>query len=84
MVLLPPLNSLRAFETAGRHLSFSKAAHELSVTPGAISQQIRTLEEFLDIKLFKRLNRTIVLTDAGQLFLPLLSGRQKTISWTYR
>ena len=73
MSLLPPLNSLRAFEATARHLSFSKAADELNVTPGAISQQIRTLEEFLDIKLFKRLNRTIILTDSGQLFQPLLA-----------
>ena len=80
MALLPPLNSLRAFETAGRHLSFSKAAEELSVTPGAISQQIRTLEDFLDIKLFKRLSRAIVLTDAGQLLLPLLSESFSSIT----
>ena len=73
MALLPPLNSLRAFEATGRHLSFSKAANELNVTPGAISQQIRGLEEFLDIRLFKRRNRSIVLTDPGQIFLPLLS-----------
>ena len=73
MALLPPLNSLRAFESAGRHLSFSKAAEELNVTPGAISQQIRTLEEFLEIKLFKRRNRSIVLTEPGQLLLPLLA-----------
>ncbi|MEE8364591.1 MAG: LysR substrate-binding domain-containing protein, partial [Gammaproteobacteria bacterium] len=73
MALLPPLNSLRTFESAGRHLSFSKAADELNVTPGAISQQIRTLEEFLEIKLFKRRNRSIVLTESGQLFLPLLA-----------
>ena len=80
MALLPPLNSLRTFEAAGRHLSFRKAAEELNVTPGAISQQIRTLEEFLDIKLFKRLNRIIVLTDSGQLFLPLLSESFSNIS----
>ena len=73
MALLPPLNSLRAFEAVGRHLSFSKAANELNVTPGAVSQQIRGLEEFLEIKLFKRRNRSIVLTDSGQVFLPLLS-----------
>jgi LysR family glycine cleavage system transcriptional activator len=73
MASLPPLNSLRAFEAVGRHLSFSKAANELNVTPGAISQQIRGLEEFLEIKLFKRRNRSIVLTDSGQIFLPLLS-----------
>ena len=73
MIRLPPLNSLRAFESAGRHLSFSKAAHELNVTPGAISQQIRALEDFLDTPLFKRRNRLIVLTDEGQLCLPLVS-----------
>ena len=71
---LPPLKSLQAFEAAGRHLSFSTAAQELNVTPGAISQQIRMLEEFLEIKLFKRMNRMIILTDAGQLFLPLISA----------
>ncbi|MDH3537128.1 MAG: transcriptional regulator GcvA [Gammaproteobacteria bacterium] len=71
---LPPLNSLRAFEAAGRHLSFTRAAAELHVTAGAISQQIRVLEEFLETRLFKRLNRAIVLTDAGQLFLPLISS----------
>ena len=80
MAVLPPLNSLRAFESAGRHLSFSKAAEELSVTPGAISQQIRGLEDFLEIKLFKRRNRSIVLTDAGQIFLPLLSDGFSSIS----
>ncbi|RLA13124.1 MAG: transcriptional regulator [Gammaproteobacteria bacterium] len=80
MIVLPPLNSLRAFESAGRHLSFSKAAEELSVTPGAISQQIRGLEDFLEIKLFKRRNRSSVLTDAGQIFLPLLSDGFSSIS----
>jgi len=74
MTRLPPLNSLRAFEATGRLLSISRAADELSVTPGAVSQQIRTLEDYLQIKLFKRLNRAIVLTDAGQVFLPLVSS----------
>lgn len=73
MKRLPPLKSLQAFEAAGRHLSFTEAAHELNVTPGAVSQQIRVLEEFLEIKLFKRMNRVIVLSDAGQLFLPMIS-----------
>jgi LysR family glycine cleavage system transcriptional activator len=77
---LPPLNSLRAFERVGHHLSFSKAADELNVTPGAISQQIRTLEEFLDIKLFKRRNRTIVLTEAGQVCLPLITDGFASLS----
>ena len=73
MIRLPPLNSLRAFECAARHLSFTRAAEELHVTPGAISQQIRVLEEFLDTRLFKRRNRLIVLTDEGQICLPLVS-----------
>jgi LysR family glycine cleavage system transcriptional activator len=80
LIRLPPLNSLRAFERVGRHLSFSKAADELNVTPGAISQQIRTLEEFLDIKLFKRRNRTIVLTEAGQVCLPLITDGFSSLS----
>lgn len=71
---LPPLKSLQVFESAGRHLSFTGAAQELNVTPGAISQQIRLLEEFLETKLFKRMNRVIVLTDSGQLFLPMISA----------
>jgi len=71
---LPPLKSLQAFESAGRHLSFTHAAEELNVTPGAVSQQIRHLEDFLGIQLFKRMNRSIVLTDAGQLFLPLIAA----------
>jgi len=74
MIRLPPLKSLQAFEAAGRHLSFTEAARDLNVTPGAISQQIRLLEEFLEIKLFKRMNRLIILTDAGQLFLPMISA----------
>ena len=74
MKRLPPLKSLQAFEAAGRHLSFTEAARELNVTPGAISQQIRQLEEFLEFKLFKRMNRVVVLTDSGQLFLPMIAA----------
>jgi LysR family glycine cleavage system transcriptional activator len=70
---LPPLKSLQAFESTARHLSFTQAAQELNVTPGAISQQIRLLEEFLEIKLFNRLNRAIVLTEVGRLMLPMIS-----------
>jgi LysR family glycine cleavage system transcriptional activator len=69
---LPPLNSLRAFEAAARHLSFKKAADELHVTPAAISHQIRTLEEHGGAALFNRLTRALSLTDAGQAALPLL------------
>ena len=70
---LPPLNALRAFEAAGRHLSFSKAAAELNVTPAAVSQQVKALEDYLGTALFRRLNRALLLTDAGQLSLPALS-----------
>ena len=67
---LPPLNALRAFEAAARHLSFSTAAAELHVTPAAISHQIKALEDDLGIKLFRRLNREVQLTDAGLACLP--------------
>ncbi|HEV2676599.1 MAG TPA: transcriptional regulator GcvA [Aliidongia sp.] len=65
---LPPLNALRAFEAAARHLSFLKAAEELHVTAGAVSQQIKTLEDHLGLKLFRRQPRGVLLTDAGQLY----------------
>jgi LysR family transcriptional regulator, glycine cleavage system transcriptional activator len=66
---LPPLNALRAFEAAARHLSVSRAAAELHVTPAAISHQVKALEEWLGVPLFRRLNRQILLTDAGQISL---------------
>lgn len=67
---LPSLNALRAFESAARHLSFSKAAEELNVTPAAISHLIRTLEEHLGVELFYRLRKGVALTDAGVGALP--------------
>jgi len=67
---LPPLNALRAFEAAARHLSFSKAAEELHVTPAAISHQVKALEGHLGVELFRRLNRALLLTEAGQACLP--------------
>ena len=66
---LYPLNALRAFEAAGRHLSFVKAAEELHVTPGAVSHQVKGLEEFLRVQLFRRLPQRVLLTDVGQAFL---------------
>lgn len=69
-VQLPPLNALRAFEAAGRHLSLTRAAEELHVTPAAVSHQIKSLEDYLGVKLFRRLNRALLLTDAGQACLP--------------
>ncbi len=68
----PPLNALRAFESAGRHLSFTKAAAELNVTPAAIGHQVKALEELLEVPLFRRLTRALRLTDAGQAALPTL------------
>lgn len=64
----PPLNALRAFEVAARHLSFTKAADELFVTQAAVSHQIKLLEEFLSIKLFLRKNRNLLLTEDGQAY----------------
>ncbi len=69
----PPLNSLRAFEATARHLSFQNAAEELSVTPGAISQQIKKLEDILQTPLFHRNNRAVTLTKAGRVLQPDLS-----------
>ena len=67
---LPPLSSLRAFEAVARRLSFSRAAEDLNVTPGAVSQQIRLLEEILGESLFTRTKRSVVLTEVGMQMLP--------------
>jgi len=69
---LPSLSALRAFEAAGRRLSFSRAADELFVTQSAISRQIRTLEEHLGTLLFRRFNRRLELTDTGVTYLSTL------------
>ena len=69
---LPPLNALRAFEAAARHLSFTKAAAELNVTPAAVSQQVKTLEEYFGVRLFTRLTRALLLTEPAQRVLPAL------------
>ncbi|WP_027133639.1 LysR substrate-binding domain-containing protein [Geminicoccus roseus] len=65
---LPPLNALRAFEAAGRHLTFRAAAEELGVTQGAVAQQVRRLEAHLQVRLFDRLQRRLALTDQGRLY----------------
>lgn len=70
---LPPLNSLKAFECAARHLSFTKAADELFVTQAAISHQIKLLEDFLGIELFKRKNRALELTELGRTYFADIS-----------
>ena len=70
---LPPLNSLRAFEAASRHLSFQKAAEELNVTPSALSYQIKTLEDYLGQNVFERGNRQVNLTEAGRNIQPFIA-----------
>nr|BFE91835.1 hypothetical protein GCM10020185_23710 [Pseudomonas brassicacearum subsp. brassicacearum] len=69
-----PLNALRAFEAAARLLSFKAAAAELSVTPTAVSHQIRSLETWLGLVLFERLPRQVRLTDGGQRLFHSLHG----------
>ncbi|MGB7404189.1 MAG: LysR substrate-binding domain-containing protein [Pacificimonas sp.] len=69
---LLPLNALRVFDAAARHLSFTKAADELHVTPAAVGQQIRTLEETLGVVLFRRLTRNLELTPEAERALPAL------------
>ncbi|WP_433948473.1 transcriptional regulator GcvA [Brevundimonas diminuta] len=69
---IPPLNALKAFEAAARRLNITRAAEELSVTPGAISQQIRILEEHAGAPLFHREGRQIALTELGAELYPLL------------
>ena len=77
---LPPLAGLRAFEAAARHMSFKRAADELCVTAGAVSQHVRTLEEALGVELFRRLARSIELTAAGRKYLPSVSAAFEMIS----
>jgi len=85
---LPPLNAIKAFEAAARHLSFTKAGEELFVTQAAISHQIKALEENLSIKLFRRKNRALLLTEEGQsyffdikdIFIALSDATEKLLS----
>lgn len=69
---LPPLNALRAFEAGARHLSFTRASDELHVTQAAVSHQVKALEEYLGVALFRRLTRRLVLTEAGRALLPVV------------
>ncbi|CCV03946.1 hypothetical protein MESS2_1160067 [Mesorhizobium metallidurans STM 2683] len=70
---LPPLNPLRAFEATARHASLTKAAAELNVTHGAISHQIKALEQSLGVKLFERTGQRVKLTPHGAELLPAVS-----------
>ena len=71
---LPPLNSLRAFESAARLLSFTRAADELSVTQSAVSHQVKALEDWAGIPLFRRDGRQVALTEAAAKFLPTVTA----------
>ena len=77
---LPTLNGLRAFEAAGRHLSFKRAAEELWVTPGAVSQQVKHLEQEIGVPLFQRLHRSLILTGHGEAFLPSVGEAFRLLS----
>lgn len=76
---LPPLKSLRIFESAARHVSFTLAANELHVTHGAVSKQIKGLEEYLGMSLFIRQHRKLQLTDEGKLYLPHIQSALQCI-----
>lgn len=80
--IIPPLHAVRAFESAGRHLSFTLAAQELHVTQGAISRHIRTLEQYLGTPVFHRKHRRIELTKAGKVFLAAVERGLYEISTT--
>lgn len=69
---LPPLNALRVFEAAARHLSFKEAANELSITQAAVSHQVKSLEVYLGVELFRRAGRGVQLTEAARAALPRL------------
>jgi DNA-binding transcriptional LysR family regulator len=69
---LPALNALKAFEAAARHESFTRAAEELFVTQGAVSHQVKALEEELGVKLFNRERQRLVITEAGSQYLTTL------------
>lgn len=74
MIELPPLNSLRAFDAAGRRLSFQAAADELGVTQGAVAQQVRQLEAHLGIALFERVPKGLMFTSVGRSFHNRIAG----------
>ena len=84
MIEHPPLNSLKAFEAAARHLSFTRAAQELHVTPAAVSQQIRQLEAFYGLSLFRRSTRALTLTDEAQRALPAIRDAFENIALAHQ
>jgi LysR family glycine cleavage system transcriptional activator len=79
---IPPLNAIKAFEAAGRHNSFTKAAKELNVSQGAISKQIAVLEDWLNTQLFIRTQSQLTLTEAGQALLATVAPALDRIAVT--
>jgi LysR family transcriptional regulator, glycine cleavage system transcriptional activator len=77
---LPPFTGLRAFEAAARYLSFSQAAEELNVTQSAVSHQIKSLEEFLGVRLFERIHNSLKLSNEGRAYLPYIRDAIEMIS----
>jgi LysR family glycine cleavage system transcriptional activator len=77
---LPPLNALRAFEAAARHNSFAKAAEEMRISPGAISRQVRILEQHLSLTLFDRKAQGLGLTEVGRQLLPEITEAFRRIN----
>ena len=71
---LPPLDLLRGFEAAARHLSFTRAGAELFLTQSAVSRQIQALEEFVGVPLFERRHKALGLTDAGQAYYRVVAA----------
>ena len=71
---IPPLNALRAFDAAGRHLNFRVAAEELNVTQGAVAQQVRALEKHLGVVLFERRPKGVALTQVGHEYHTNIAG----------
>lgn len=81
---LPPLDLLRGFEAAARHLSFTRAAAELFLTQPAISRQVQMLEESIGVPLFQRRHRALLLTDAGQALYRKVAGMMEDLRGTLR
>jgi len=76
---IPSTSCLIAFDTSARHLSFTKAAHELHMTQGAVSRQVAIMEEYLEVKLFERINRRLILTEAGREYAVQVASILKQI-----
>src|SRR5690606_36739805 len=80
LMKLPPLNAVRAFDAAARHLNLRHAAGDLFVTPGAISQQVRQLEQWLGVRLFDRRARGVELTEADRQFHEVVARSLRQIA----